>query len=193
MITGVILAAGASRRMGQPKLSLPWGGTTVLGQVIQVLRSAQVQDILVVLGGGREAAEAVCRQEAVRAVFNEDHTSTDMLASLQIGLKAADPAAQAALIALGDQPQIRDVTVRLVIQTFDDAGAPLVVPSYQMRRGHPWLVSRLFWSEILALRAPETSRDFLSRHALEIAYVEPGTATILQDLDSPEDYLNSRP
>jgi molybdenum cofactor cytidylyltransferase len=193
LITAIILAAGESKRMGQPKLGLPWGGTTVLGRVIQVLKLAEVEDILVVLGGSREVGESICREQGVRTAFNDDHATTDMLVSLQTGLNDASPGARAALVALGDQPQIQEATVRIVIEAYRNQEAPLVVPSYRMRRGHPWLVSRLFWREIFEMRAPDTSRDFLSRHALDIQYVDSESATILEDLDSPEDYLKSRP
>jgi molybdenum cofactor cytidylyltransferase len=62
-----------------------------------------------------------------------------------------------------------------------------------MRRGHPWLVARSLWHEILTLRPSESPRDFLTRHANEIHYVNVHTPTVLADLDTPEDYENSRP
>jgi molybdenum cofactor cytidylyltransferase len=57
-----------------------------------------------------------------------------------------------------------------------------------MRRGHPWLVARPLWNEILELKPPESPRNFLNRHAAEIQYVEVNTSSILDDLDTPEDY-----
>jgi molybdenum cofactor cytidylyltransferase len=62
-----------------------------------------------------------------------------------------------------------------------------------MRRGHPWLVARALWNEILALRPPESPRDFLNRHAADINYVEVETSSILADLDTPEDYQKTHP
>jgi len=67
------------------------------------------------------------------------------------------------------------------------------VPSFQMRRGHPWLVARPLWPEILALKPPESTRDFLAGHAHEIHYVNVDTPSILADLDTPEDYEKSHP
>ena len=64
MITAIILAAGQSKRMGQPKMLLPWGETTVLGQVIETVQSAGVGNILVVTGGAREQVEEIVRQYA---------------------------------------------------------------------------------------------------------------------------------
>jgi molybdenum cofactor cytidylyltransferase len=62
------------------------------------------------------------------------------------------------------------------------------VPSYQLHRGHPWLVSRALWPAVFALHSPETLRDFLKQHAAQITYLPVESASILQDLDTPEDY-----
>lgn len=174
-------------------MTLPWGDTTVLGQVIRVLRSAGTDDILVVVGGARKAVQAICEHEGARTLINEKHATTDMLVSLQTGLHSLGPVTRAALITLGDQPGMLAASVHQVCQAYLDLSAPLVVPSYRMRRGHPWLVSRVFWKEILELRAPETPRDFLGRHALDIHYVDVDSPTILEDIDNPEDYLKSKP
>ncbi len=192
MISALILAAGQSRRMGRPKMPLPWGANTVLGQVIQTFRLALVEDILVVTGGDRDKVEEIAEVWRARTVFNPDHASQDMLSSLQVGLKAMGPAIQAVLVALGDQPQIQESTVLLILQRYAETAGALIVPSYQMHRGHPWLVARALWADLLGMRAPETPRDFLNRHADSISYVNVGTETILQDIDTPDEYLKSQ-
>jgi len=99
---------------------------------------------------------------------------------------------EATLIGLGDQPQIQERSVRLICEEYQDNMSSLIVPSFQMRRGHPWLAARPLWSEILALRPPESTRDLLNRHADEIRYVSVDTPSVLADLDTPEDYQSSR-
>lgn len=193
MISALVLAAGESSRMGQPKMLLPWGNTTVLGQVIRVIKSAKIEDILVVTGAARKLVEAMCRAEGARAVFNERYDQGGMLVSLQTGLRKMRSATEAALVTLGDQPQIRENYVRLVARRYADSRAPLIVPSYNRRRGHPWVVDRAFWQEILGMSEPETPREFLNRHAADILYVDLDSPTILEDLDAPEDYFKSRP
>ena len=69
----------------------------------------------------------------------------------------------------------------------------LIVPSFQMKRGHPWLVARPLWNEILALQPPSTPREFLKDHSDQIRYVNLDTPTILADLDTPEDYDKAHP
>ncbi len=85
MIAAIILAAGQSRRMGQPKMLLPWGKTTVLETVIATFRAADVDDILVVTGGDREQVESLVRDSA-RTVFNPGYAAGEMLRSVQTGL-----------------------------------------------------------------------------------------------------------
>jgi molybdenum cofactor cytidylyltransferase len=193
MISAIILAAGESKRMGQPKLLLPWEKTTVLGQVISVLRSAGMEDIVTVTGGFREQVEAVAIQLGSRVVFNAEYARNEMLDSIQYGLRALTAEAEAALICLGDQPQLQERSVRRVRETFENGKSRLVVPSYQMRRGHPWLAARPLWEEILMMKSPQSPRDFLNAHSKEIEYVDVDNPSILQDLDTPEDYLRFKP
>jgi molybdenum cofactor cytidylyltransferase len=192
MITAVILAAGESKRMGQPKMLMPWGKSTILQTVVSTFQAAGVDDILVVTGGARRQVEALVGK-SVQTVFNENFASGEMLSSLQAGLAAKKHEARAALIGLGDQPQVQTRTVERILQEYARTNAPLIVPSYQMRRGHPWFVARELWDEILKMHAPDSPREFLDKHARDIHYVELDTPTILQDLDTPEDYLKSKP
>ncbi len=115
-----------------------------------------------------------------------------MLSSLQAGLAAKKDETRAALICLGDQPQVQVRSVQRILQTYKESQAPIIVPSYQLHRGHPWMVARELWDEILKMRAPKTLRDFLNRHQRNILYLEFDTPTILQDLDTKEDYLKSK-
>lgn len=193
MITGIIVAAGESRRMGKPKMLLPWGEATVLGRVIDILKASSVDRILVISGGDKEVVEALCRAKGVRFAFNGAYATGEMLSSIQAGLTAVTPPSDAALIVLGDQPQIQESTVRKILDEYVQTGAGLIVPSFQMRRGHPWLVARSLWTTILEMRPPATLREFLHDRAKEIHYVEVSTPTIIQDLDTPEDYVRSRP
>ena len=206
-ISALILAAGESRRMGQPKMLLPWGETTVLGKVISTFaagfafleksRTFPVKgEIVVVTGGSRleveELMEKFSGQFPLRAVFNPDYAKSEMLGSLQKGLSTLELSVKAALIGLGDQPQVKVETVRDLCLAYSTSNAPLVIPSFQQRRGHPWLVARSLWPEILALPAASTPRQFLQEHAEEAEYI-PADESILQDLDTPATYRRQRP
>jgi molybdenum cofactor cytidylyltransferase len=192
MISTLILAAGQSKRMGQPKMLLPWGQTTVLGHVISTFQQAGIDDIVVVVGGARHDVEKLVHESGARSVFNAEYASGEMLMSLQRGIEAQLPQAQAMLIALGDQPQIQEGTVRSICGRFESHKSKLIVPSFQMRRGHPWLVEKSLWKEILEMDLQKSPRDFINQHAQDIDYVQVQTSSILADLDTPEEYQRAR-
>jgi molybdenum cofactor cytidylyltransferase len=193
VISGIVLAAGKSQRMRRPKMSLAWGKTTVLGHVLDVLQVAGLEDILVVTGASRQEVERICAASGARTVFNEVYENAEMLVSLQIGISNTNPLSQGALIALGDQPQIQEHTIRMIMRLFHERGAPIIVPSHEGRRGHPWFITRKYWDELLKIERDRSAREFLDNHASDIEYVYPETNTILQDIDTPEEYRSSRP
>ena len=193
MISAIILAAGQSKRMGQPKMLLPWGNLTVIEHVIVTFLAAGIQDILLVTGGSHERVQEVTKQYPVRNIHNSEYVTGEMLSSLQVGLNNMRETTQAVLIGLGDQPQTQAGSIRLISEAYRSSNSLLIVPSFQMKRGHPWLVARPLWQELLELEPPETPRDFLNAHASQIQYVNVDTPTVLADLDTPEDYQNSRP
>ena len=121
-ITAILLAAGESRRMGQPKMLLPWGETTVLGQVVSMFsaglslginqRIDPESEILVVTGGARALVETevarLAERYPLRIVYNPNYALGGMVSSIQAGLAALGPGIPAALIGLGDQPQVKE-------------------------------------------------------------------------------------
>lgn len=196
-IGAIVLAAGKSERMGVPKMGLPWGDTTVIGQVIAVLVGSGLDDVVVVTGGGRKGVELILRglphDWPVREVYNPDFAAGEMLSSLQTGVAALGKPFEAALIALGDQPQIEADVVQTILDAYDRSHASLVIPSYAMRRGHPMLITRRLWAELMALRPPQSLRELILAHQGEIVYVNVDSPSILQDLDTPEDYHQFKP
>ena len=195
-IAAILLAAGLSNRMGTPKLLLPWGGTTVLGQVVSAFADAGLEDIVVVTGGARRQTGKLLSKLAedfpVRAVYNQGYAAGGMLGSIQAGLSTLGSRHRAALVGLGDQPQVRVETIRRICASFVQTNSPLVIPSHQNRRGHPWLVARPLWAEILALPLSTTARDFLNAYTGQVEYVD-ADESVLQDLDTPGDYARLRP
>jgi molybdenum cofactor cytidylyltransferase len=192
-VTGLILAAGQSKRMGHPKMTMTWGDCTVIEHVAGILLDGGANPVIVVTGGASQEVETAIRNLPVLPVFNPDYETGEMISSVRAGLLACGLQAQAALIALGDQPQIRDDVVRALIAAYREHPALLIVPSYRMRRGHPWLVARQLWPEILALPASQTMRDFLHHHETDINYLPVDTPSVIQDIDTPQQYAQYRP
>jgi molybdenum cofactor cytidylyltransferase len=191
VISAIILAAGESKRMGRPKMSLPWGETTVLGRVLATFKAAGVEDIVVVTGAMRRQVEALVSAPA-RAVYNPDYASGGMLGSLQIGLRSMGENTSAALIGLGDQPQLEAASIRRLLAAAEQRPEALIVPSFEMRRGHPWILARKLWPELLKMGPPDSPREFLASHAAEIYFVSVDSPGVIQDLDTPEDYRRAR-
>ena len=192
-ISAVILAAGKSRRMGQSKINLPWGNTTVLGHIIKVLDEAGIDESVVVTGVSPVEFEQDNLGHPVRFIQNPQAAQSGMLTSLRVGLSELQPECGAALVTLGDQPQIEVHVVKALLRAYQSAVCPILVPSFQNRRGHPWLLGKNFWEEVNNLDQTKTMRDFLNLHAEEIVYVGVDTASILQDLDTPADYAKFQP
>ena len=111
-----------------------------------------------------------------------------MLSSIQCGLAALNSDRHAALVVLGDQPQLETDVVRQLIEVYQMGSGRLVIPSFQMRRGHPIVMDRTYWPEILALDFDQSLRDVITPHADEICYVVVETDSVLRDIDTPQEY-----
>lgn len=197
-ITAVVLAAGTSRRMGEPKLLLPWGATTVLGQTLANLRASRMGDILVVTGRESEAVARIAEAQDVRAIHNPAWSTGGMIASLQAGVRAVGPDCRAVLVVLADQPMIGadvfDAVVAVVAAAGPGGGERrIVAAAHRGRRGHPVLFGRAFFDEILALPADSAPRAILDRHPDVLRLVEVGSDAVLRDLDTVEAYERWRP
>jgi len=193
-ITAIVPAAGLSSRMGGPlpKPLLPWGASTVIETVVSTLLAAGITDLIVVTGHRRAAIAAALAGYAVRCVHNPTYASGEMLSSIQAGLATAHPANAGALLALADQPQMQVTVVRQLLHAFEASdGQALVIPSHALHRGHPILLPRWLWNEVLALPAGATLRTVIQDHAATIHYVEVSTPTVLADLDTPEQYAEA--
>lgn len=192
-IAAIVLGAGQSRRMGQPKLVLPWGRSTVIQHVVTQLVEGGIGEIVVVTGGAREAVESALANCPVKLAHNPDYDRSEMLTSLQTGISALPPGTEAFLVVLGDQPTIEGKVVRQVVASYLETGAALIIPSYEMRRGHPWLVGRELWNDLLEMGPEQTMRDFLRKQETRIAYIQVDSPGILKDMDTPDDYRQLRP
>ncbi|OGO34178.1 MAG: hypothetical protein A2Z16_06295 [Chloroflexi bacterium RBG_16_54_18] len=193
MVAAVVLAAGSSRRMGQPKMLLKWGDTTVIAAIVQKVVAAQIQPICVVVGAGRMAIAEVLYEQPVQLVFNSRFQEDSMVLSLQAGLACLPDDIQAALVVLGDQPQLPVKVIQLLINVYNRSGSALIVPSYQRHRGHPWLIDRSLWGVVRNLAPSDTLRSFLNSNAEKIHYIATDLEAVIQDLDTPDDYARYRP
>lgn len=192
-VSAVVLAAGMSRRMGQFKLLLPWeDDKTVLEHVIEQLWKAHVDEVVVVTGNRSDEVRTLAEAMGARVVFNPDYATGEMLSSLQTGLRALSDRTAAAMVVLGDQPRLQPRIVQQVMMAYAEGKGAIIAPSYQMRRGHPILIDRRFWRELLALPADGAPRDVINAHSDQLAYVVVEDDSVLTDIDTPQDYAAER-
>ncbi|MCY3772569.1 MAG: nucleotidyltransferase family protein [Gemmatimonadetes bacterium] len=187
MITGLVLAAGRSERMGTLKQLLPFGNVTLIEQVIRMLtRSRLAKDVVVVLG--HRAMDIVKRISGlpVRFAYNPDPEG-DMVSSIRCGLAYIHPE-QAFLVALGDQPLVTAGIVNQLIAEYERRPEGMVLPTYDGKLGHPMIVSPAYREEILFESNQGGLKALRDRHADSVRQVPVDTDAVLFDLDYRGDY-----
>jgi molybdenum cofactor cytidylyltransferase len=192
-VGAIVLAAGMSRRMGESKLLLPWEGhKTIIEHILQQLVLSRVDHITVVTGHRAGEVRALCERQGVDVVHNPNYATGEMLSSVKTGLAAMPAHVAAALVVLGDQPRIQQRVIHQVLTTYAEGAGDIVAPSYQRRRGHPILIDRRYWREILNLPDDGAPRDVINAHPERAAFVNVDTDSVLRDVDTPEDYKQER-
>ncbi|HQA69086.1 MAG TPA: selenium cofactor biosynthesis protein YqeC [Aggregatilineales bacterium] len=192
-VVGVVLAAGQSIRMGQAKLLLPWGeGSTMIREVCRAVLASGLQEVIVVTGAWREQVEEALAGLPVTLVHNPDYAEGEMLSSVKVGLRAAPADAEAALVFLGDQPGLEPGVVGAVLHAYAGGRGRIIAPAYQGRRGHPVLFDRATWEMVMALPTGTAPRALLSARPEDVVELEVDTPSILQDIDTPDDYEQAR-
>ncbi len=198
-VAAVVAAAGRSVRMGEPKQLLPWGESTVLATVTANLAQAGAAPVVCVLGHRaadmRTALGDAPAKYPIEIVDNPDYLAGEMLSSYQAGVRhlmAQTDHWCGTLLALGDQPHVPVPVIRQVIEQATLSPDQIVIPSYNLRRGHPFFLPQRLWEELVDLAEGETLRDLVRRHGDTIVYVNVDTAAILFDIDTPADYEHLR-
>ena len=187
MIWAMILAAGESKRMGKPKLLLPFGEKTMIETVIDRVIQSKAEKILIVLGSNREKIEKKIGNLPLEIAVNPDFRE-GMLSSVQRGVEALPEEARAVLVFLGDQPSIPSEVIDSVIDAFRKTGKGIVLPVYKGERGHPVLIDMKYRHEVENLNPEVGLRELVYGQPDDILEVEVDDAGILRDINDIEDY-----
>lgn len=190
-VTSVILAAGESRRMGKPKMMLPYGDSTIIGIVVRNALNTVSDHVRVVLGANAETVQEKIADLEVETVLNPDFRD-GMLSSVQAGIHSLPPGTTAVMILLGDQPMIPVSIMDRLIAQYKQSDKTILVAAAVGRRGHPVIFSTKYIPEILAYGPDGMLRKLLENHPGEVEEMETGTPEILRDIDTPADYENER-
>lgn len=198
MISGVILAAGASSRMGQAKAALPVGttGETVVARVVKTLIRGGVPRLVVVAGAHIDAvraampasAEATAGRPRVTIVEHPEW-ERGQLSSLLAGLDALDdPLLEAVLVTLVDVPLVAESTVAAVIGAWRRTRAPIVRPVTGDRHGHPVIFDRAIFHDLRSANPDVGAKAVFESYRDRVLNVEVNDPGAFEDIDTPEDY-----
>jgi molybdenum cofactor cytidylyltransferase len=183
-VTGLVLAAGGSKRLGAPKQLLPYGDATVLDHVLTTARDCDFDQLLCVIGGGAEEVRDRVDLTGATVVENQ-RFGEGCSSSIAAGLTAVDPRAEVLVLLLGDQPGVTAATVQALIARRGDAG--LAACAYEDGRGHPLAFARSSFNELATLHGDKGVWKLLDRHAEAVVEV-PVRGPIPRDVDTDEDY-----
>lgn len=181
-VTGLVLAAGGSRRLGRPKQRLPYAGGTLLGHVLDTARACAFDQLLCAVGGRDVLDGAGLR--GVEVVENP-HYGSGCSSSIAAALAAVDPRCAVLVLLLGDQPGVRPAAVRALLA--GRGAAPLAVCRYDDGRGHPFAFGRAAFADLARLQGDKAVwrlLDLRPRDVVEVAVDGP----VPLDVDTWEDY-----
>ena len=195
MIRAIVLAAGASSRMGQAKAALTLGqtGETLIARVIRTLLSGGAPEVIVVAGAHIDAVRKALPHEPRARMIEHAGWQQGQLSSLLAGLTAIDdPLLEGALVTLVDVPLVHPSTVAAVITEWRRTRAPIVRPAQGERHGHPVMFDASVFQDLREADPSVGAKAVFAKHRLRIVNVEVNDPGAFEDIDTPQDYDDLR-
>jgi molybdenum cofactor cytidylyltransferase len=183
-VTGLVLGAGGSRRLGRPKQLLPYRDTTLLGHVVGVARACRFDQLVVALGGAADDVRSQVDLTGAEVVVNDAY-GAGCSSSIATALGAIDARCRVLVLMLGDQPGVTAATVEALLAGRGDS--PLAVCRYDDGRGHPLAFGRGVFDELAHLHGDKGVWRLLDERADDVVEV-PVPGPIPLDVDTSEDY-----
>ncbi len=188
-MTGIIiLAAGASSRMGRPKQLLVYQQQSLLQRAIKAAVAVPNTYVIVVVGAHQSVIALELANESIKVIYNADWQQ-GMASSVSVGIKyliTEQPAVQNALLMLCDQPFVDTALLQNLINTQQTSGRPIVASAYQNTLGAPVLFDQYYFAELMALQGQEGAKTMLNKYKSEVISIPFEQGAI--DIDTPEDY-----
>jgi molybdenum cofactor cytidylyltransferase len=183
-VCGLVLGAGGSRRLGQPKQLLPYGAGTLLGHVVGVARACEFDQLVVAIGGSADDVRSSVDLTGAEVVVNDAY-GAGCSSSIAAALATVDPRCDVLVLMLGDQPGVTAETVAALLAGRGEAA--LAVCAYDDGPGHPIAFTRSVFGALADLHGDKGVWRLLDQRAADVAQV-PVAGPIPLDVDTPEDY-----
>ena len=186
-VAAIVLAAGRSTRMGGPnKLLETISGKPLVRIAAEQALSSRASPVVVVSGHERARVEAALAGLDVRLVHNPDYPQ-GLSTSVRAGLAALPPESEAAIVCLGDMPQVTSALIDRLIAAFDpERNALVVLPTFSGKRGNPVLWSRRFFPELMALEGDVGARHLIGAYPEVVTEVPVENGAAMVDIDTPD-------
>jgi CTP:molybdopterin cytidylyltransferase MocA/NifU-like protein involved in Fe-S cluster formation len=185
-VAAIVLAAGKARRFGAQKLLAPYGSSTVVRTVVDTVRAAGVDYLVVVGGPGGDAVRAAVGASPVVWAENAE-PDRGLSSSVATGVAAMPPNVGAVLVVLGDQPTVSVQVMQRVMLAWREGGGPVVAPRYRGIRGNPVLFDSTLFGALGSLVGEHGARDLISSDPTRVTMVEVAEPPPM-DIDTPGDY-----
>jgi len=189
VIVAVVLSAGESSRMGQPKALLPIDGQTFIERIVAALKQTKVGKIIVILGHNARELQSKISHLPVEILINTDY-KLGQLSSLQLAVRNLQPDldCDGMLVHLVDHPYLAPALVEEMIRRFYETRKRIIVPKFHGKRGHPVIFSNALFDEILSAPMEEGAKAVVNAHRAETLEIETEEEGIAVDIDTPELY-----
>lgn len=184
-VAGIILAAGGASRFGQPKVLLPWRGKPLVQYSVEAALKAGLSEVIVISGAADTDLRAALESFSVKFSHNPDWQAGQS-ASIKAGLRALPANTGAAVFLLGDQPFVTADLVQALVREHQTTMAAITAPRVQGKRGNPVLFDVDVFPELLAIEGDTGGRAIFNRYPIQ--FVDWDDASILRDIDTPDDY-----
>lgn len=189
MMTGIIMAAGFSKRMKRDKLILDFRGLPVIEWVIKAVKASQVDTIIMVYRD--DGIKEIGMKYGIKTVLNE-HAYLGQSQSIKLGIQFSPVETEGYMFFVGDQPFLTTDIINRLIEVFKEGKYPIVVPEYDGKRGNPVIFSAQLRDELLRIEGDEGGRSIIKKICSEVKRVHMDRNIVGKDIDTWDEYLKWR-